>query len=390
VLFKYRPEQPLVERLRFLTDVLPAKEGSEQRVALRVAPRQEFDVTLSLEKIDRRLLDNILFGQKAASFDIPLWAEPQYLANPGNPASTAVVMQAPTTYWSLRTGDSVLFYYDDTKFEVVTNVHQLGDNLHFDDTPLVNSYPVGTELYILRPATIAKDATVRRYPINLSNYSLTFQITDNNLTLDVPSTFETFAGKYILTDANGIEGSLQENINQQLYIADGDTGVVAPASLWDRSRKVSAKLFKTSSRAAAWEVRKFLYTMRGRQVSFFLPTFNEDFDPASAITAAGTTIDVVNVGYTANVNARTPRNVIRLVTTAGVSYTKTIASAAVISPTVERLTVSSAWGADVAQADIARIDLVEKVRMDSDDVTISHLDSNGQATIGFPVRSVIE
>lgn len=389
MLFPFQPEIPLVERLDFLSDVSVAKDGTEQRINLRLAPRQSFEVTLLVENAERARIENLLFGRQTDPWDLPLWAEPMFVTTAIAPGATSFDVQLHE-YTDFRAGNSVVIWNNESDCEVLEDCTLASDTLT-TITEVVGTYPVGTQVFVLRPCLIVGQITPRRYAVNLTSYNMVFSVTDNITDLEDVSAYPEFEGKPMLSNPNAITSdTLSESWDRATFTNDGNTGTFEQVSYWDRSRRGSAKTFVTTNRADLWKVKQFLYWSRGRVKSFYLPTFGADLLPAAAIASGTTTLDVVTSGYTDWSQNKEPRNRIRVVLRDGTVYTNVITDSNVLSPAAERLDVSDAWPANVTQANIARIEIIEKVRSDTDSMAITYENSNGQATIGFPVKTVFE
>ena len=103
-------------------------------------------------------------------------------------------------------------------------------------------------------------------------------------------------------------------------------------------------------------------------------------------------IDVRAVDYVDSVQERQPRNVIRLVKTDGtLSDPKVVTGSSTPSAGTERLSIASDnVGVTATISEIERLELVEKVRIDSQRITIRHESATGNAVVDFPVVTVLE
>ena len=102
-------------------------------------------------------------------------------------------------------------------------------------------------------------------------------------------------------------------------------------------------------------------------------------------------MQVDNEGYTQFVNARVPNDALRVTLNDGTSVIRGIVSASQVDADNEQITVDSGWpGGGILLSDISRVDFVQKVRMASDKVSMTHHNNNGQSTIKFPVITVFE
>jgi len=80
----------ILEKLEYLTNVLPSSTDAEQRRMLRVHPRRSFEVSFLREKDERARLDSFVSGHGHEPFLVPLWHEAVRLPY-GDPKETAEI-----------------------------------------------------------------------------------------------------------------------------------------------------------------------------------------------------------------------------------------------------------------------------------------------------------
>ena len=102
--------------------------------------------------------------------------------------------------------------------------------------------------------------------------------TTSTLTLDV------------LTDPPVMITDLSESVVQASDAVDGGSGEVADEPLRDMVDYTRTISFFEKGKAALWRRRQWLHARRGRQVAFWLPSFNNDLVPLAPIAALDTTI----------------------------------------------------------------------------------------------------
>jgi len=399
MLLPYRPEAPLNETLRFLTDILVHADGSEQRVCLRTGPRTEYNCEFLIEDgSDRDIFENYLYGNEAGTWSIPAWPEWCTLTSAATSGASTVAVDHSLA--DFRAGSQAIIYQDEANYEVL-NAITLGSGTIGFSGVLANSWPAGTDVYPLRDAQIVGPASVRRYPSNATTYGIHFAALDASVdlytgTLPAGSTltfatlgFGTDTNVLVLSDPNAMDAQTNESYTMQSFGLDGHTGKFSQVTFWAQAQKGSQKGFVIHNRSDLWAVRVLLHRLKGRQESFFLPSFAKDLVPTAGVTSGGNTLTVVNCGFTTYAAGKT-RKYIRLEKTDGTHLDNQIASSSITSPTVETVTLSNNWPATVALADIARITIYERVRLSADDVVLKHASLNGEATISFGVVGVFD
>jgi hypothetical protein len=365
-LFVFRPEGDIEEVLEFETDVRAKKGGSEQRASLRLAPRQVFQMLFRQDGFDRQALQALMVDAQARIFGLPMWHEPAKLASPIT--ATDVTITVDSTAYADYRNDSLAM-----------------------KSGFANSFPTGVFVMPVRLAFATGAPRGGKYPLNLQDTKITFKTLDNDVDLADTSAFPTFNSKVLLDEANMIEGAvLSESLLRPISTIDSMAGLFEIFTEVDITRRTSSKTFFSRTRQRLWEVRQLLHALRGRQVSFYLPTFFDEFIVTANVTSGSSALNFENIGYTDFIQSRQPYDVIRLVKTDGTKVIRNVLSSSELSETEEQITVDAAWGVNATIAEIERVDFIEKVRFDSDNIRITHRNSRGDAVIRGPVVSVLD
>lgn len=389
VLIPMEYEAPVGEALEFLTDIITSINGKEQRIALRKNPRQVFDITYILDGADRQRMQSLLMDWTANVFGFPLWHEQVRL--------TAAVSAGTTTYQvtgaddvDFREGGLALIITDNNTFDVI-NITALTDTEITANDPSTNAYPAGTLLMPLRAARIIGSVQGTLRANNIEEFRVRFEVTDNNtgaLTGDV-SAYSTYDGKVLFDDCNVMDESISTEYARRIYRIDNSTGKVDVSSSWTKNKKSSIKGFSLRNRGQIKAFRKMLAEIRGRQRSFWLPTFIEDLNVKANLTVGGSTLDIDFIGYTRFVQSRSPKNVFKITFTDGTSLVRTVESAIAVDSSTERLTVNTTWPANRTVSEIRRVQFYELMRFDADSIPIQY-PRIGLGNCRLPVTQVFD
>jgi hypothetical protein len=84
-------QTPVEEQLGWKTDRLRAWDATEQRRALRIAPRRQVKFTTWMSKQDKQFIENQLFAWGALIWALPIWWDGQYLSVQSNPGDVLVL-----------------------------------------------------------------------------------------------------------------------------------------------------------------------------------------------------------------------------------------------------------------------------------------------------------
>jgi len=390
-LISAQPEAPMIEGFGFLTDIIESVNGNEQRLSLRKQPRQVFKFNYALDGTERQRMQALLFGWQPSTFAVPLWHEAVQLTANASLSATSVSVNT-TTDVDFRVGGLAVVFESATKFDVVEISAVAANTITFTASPLLNAYTAGpnTKVMPVRLCQLDSQPRHQRPPKNLEYFSLEFRCTDNDTGAPLGSTagWHTYLGKVLLDDCN-IEIENAGDFQQRITVIDNDTGVVYQTSQWDRHRRTHKKGFRAGTRAEVALLRKLLLALRGRQVSFWIPTFNEDLTPVANLTSATSVMDIEHIGYTRFVASREPKKTFRITFTDGSQLMRVIQSSTEISSTVERLVLDTTWPSTKTPAQVTRIEFFEKIRFDTDEFELEY-DRPGQARLIAPVKVVFE
>lgn len=389
VVFPFEPVDELIECLQFSTDVIRLRDDKEQRVSLRAVPRSVFEITVEETGRVRQFLNALTFSSQGLTFGFPLWHEPAIVTTPAAVDDYTVYVDS-TDYASFAVGDLALVFTTSLYYELL-QIASIGASSLTFETPFTKPFGFGSRVLPIRQAMMSQTVTGEKYPRNFQRATLRFTVLDNDVDIADTSAFPSYNGKVLLDEPNMLDGStLRETMERRLTIIDNVTGVFQVTAEADVSRRGSAKAFFCDSRQRLWEVRQLLYALRGRAVSFYLPTFYDEFTPTDGITAAGTTLTFENYGYTKHVAGQQPMDVVRLILTDGTAIIRRVVDVTEVDEDEETIEVDSAWGVDADVDEIDRVGIVEKVRADSDEIEIRHRNAIGGATVRMPVKAVLE
>lgn len=389
VLFSMPPEMPYSEFLEFLTEVMPHKDGSEQRHALRKNPRQFFEWDLMLDEgPERTRMENTLFDWQTRVFGVPVWHELTRLSTSATAGATTFSVSS-TAFADYRVDGLVLIYESQTKFDVLT-VSSFTSNSITVTSGLLNSYTANVIVCPLRTGVLQNPPAEARYHVGASRLRAIFRILDNDSNLASTAAWSLFNSKVILTDLNVVNGTMGVEFDQDLVVFDNGTGITFRDSSWPNHRRGSVKTFITNSQQGLWNIRQLMHALRGRQVSFYLPTFSKDLALASNIVNGTGNFVITHVNYAQFVRHRQPRNIVRVVPNNGVSPIIKTVTNSVAGPTTETLTVDSNWAVGLTPAEIERIEFVEKVRLDSDRIRFDYNRGDRIVKVSSPVKAVLE
>jgi len=390
VLFPIRPEIPYLEKLQFLTDIIEHEDGSEQRIAARKNPRQffEWDVRMDNGTFDNSRFESLMFDWQSRNWGVPMWHEATEVSVAVTAGDLTINVDS-TDDADYRNDGLILIFTDASTFDVQT-VDSFTSTTVTLKSAVVGSYPVGASVTPLRTGHMQRQVAASRWTSGDQNVKLRFRITDNDANLGSTTPFDVYNSKVLLDDCNVMRGGQkQASMLQELILVDNITGLPFQDSPWENGISVYPLTLRANSRAELWDLRGLLHALRGRQISFYVPTFRNDLIANQNLATASQDLNIVNMGYVQFVRQRQPRDRIWVKLVDGTIFTRQVTTAVEVDSTTETLVVDAIWGQDITLAEIDRISYLEEVRFDTDELEIRYVRGERQVYVSGPVRSIL-
>lgn len=391
VLFPVRPEIPYVERLRFRTNVIQAASGAEQRIKLRKNPRQffEWDVRVDDGEFEKSRLDALLYDWQSRVWGVPMWHEATQLT--ASAPSGALTLNVQTTAFAdYRVGGLVMVFTDAKSFDVQTIASFDGTSITLENA-LVNTFDSGAAVAPLRTGHMQQEVAETRWRSADTNLRVQFRVLDNDAQLGDTSEFGSYDGKVLLDECNVVVSStINGTFNRNLVVVDNVTGQVYQDGVWGRGKHGFPLTLRANSKEQVWNLRRLMHALGGRQVSFYVPTYNKDLLPTLDLQAGSQDLVVENVGYSQFVRARQGRDVVWVRLIDGTVLIRQVTDAQNTSAATETLELASAWPSNISTTQIDRISYLELVRFDTDDITIRHERGDRLVRVSAPVIAAFE
>lgn len=386
VLLPYRPEAPMREHLIFDTKIVEAVDGTEQRIANREFPRGLIEATYRHE---RKAIEMILFDRQSKVVAVPAWHEPAFITSAASVSDLTVNVNT-TDYANFYVGGYAVVLEDQYTYDALKIESMTATSITFE-SGLSFDYTTKAQVMPLMTCYIEASSASMKKPYNEQDFNLRLHVhpTDNDIADS--SGWSTYDSDVFLDDPNMIVGGqLSESLRTKVFVLDNLTGFRTTVTAWDHNKRHSKKGFKTNTREELWKLRQLLHFLKGRQVSFYIPTFSKDIVPIENMQVGTFAITMDNIGYTTNAYQRWPKQVVRVVFKDGTKLTRTIQNSSEVSSAVEQITLDIAWPATYTPDDIERIEFLEKVRLAVDDIVLVHYNALGQSQCVVDIVEVDE
>jgi hypothetical protein len=358
------PSGEVLERLEWLTDVIEAYNGTEQRQQLRVTPRRFFEFDLLLEGLDRRKAEAAIYGWGGRVFALPLWMDGTEL---GSPVAAGMLTFPLEVSGRDYHDDGLAMIIDGTDYEVLT-IESVGLSSLILLREVTRNWSSTARIYPLRTARIDGDLMMRRFTGDSMYGRARFRCTDASEYTAATET--TYASYPILTESPNWSEDISQEYTRLMSVFDA--GICLPF-YEDRAgvaRVVQLHRKTATNRSEISALRAWLYARRGRYGAIWLPTWAKDIVVVATIANTALTIDVENQNLTTQLNAAIGKRDIRIQLNSGAVYYRRINGVSMQTSTVERLSISSALGITIQPSEIALVSFMSLARLDSDAVEL--------------------
>jgi hypothetical protein len=379
-LWPFPAAQEITEVLEWRTDLLQC-QASEQRIALRSRPREIITVQHRLDALGMARAAELARAGFVGEWRVPLW---QMAVQPNaDLAQGAAEIAVNTTAVDFRAGVTVAIAVDgrepslaeiaDVEADRLILVEPLGAQLPmaFVAAPRIAVAPV-------RSGVLTAPVEIARRRQNDGMVTATFLLRDApDLIAPV---MPTYLGRPVQTDPSLTRSPITTNLRRAVEYVDNGFGPVVVEPLRDLFERGEAITLKAHGAAERWALRRWLWSLRGRQTSFWLPTWGRELQLRAAMTSGSTLMRVSPVAELAGYVGRA----ILLEMPSGFRF-RTI-NAAVADGADHRLTLSSSLGEPVVIG--TRVHFLTLVRLDADRIEIRH--GAVASEVALPVVEVLE
>jgi len=378
VVWPFMPQTKHKETLEWSTDVVPSYT-SEQRLALRQAPRQFFDYTCYLDKVEFSRAKAIATQWAHRVYGVPVWSE---LSRAGQLSLGATFIPVDTTAADYRENDVVILWESSEKQAAVeiTTVHANGVSLKI---PLETEFETA---YIapLRFAMTPEGISFSRAGNEQTVATCRFRVTSNK-NLGSAALYPTYRGKSVVTDRTIMVGDITEKVYRSVDTFDNESGVVEVDVTSNKIDHRQVITFSTRSRAERWAARQWIHSRLGRQKSFWVISWNNDLEVVSDFSSASSGFIVNSIDYSLLYSVKD----VMILLKDGTKIFKRITGATANEDGTENINFDSAIGTSALASDVEMVSFMSHVRFDTDSVDISH-QYNGQVQISIPVMEIPE
>ncbi|WKB50772.1 hypothetical protein [Eleftheria terrae] len=368
VVFGIRPDwsDGMTERLEWLSEVLEAHDGSEQRIRLRQLPRRSFEYSWLLEGQDVRLLEHLLFAWGARIYCLPVWTDGSRLLQDVVAGGRQLVVP-DAAHSDYHPGGIAVLWRSTAENEAVEIASVDGAALTLT-LALGQSWPAGTRVLPARLARLDGTTGVRRLTDTIASGRCRFTVEDLGAS-SAPEPGTVYRSYSVFDWPPDWSEEIDVSCQRKLTVIDSGTG---PRGFDDESGapQLGRRLtWLLPNRPQITAFRQWLAARTGRVHPCWLPTFTSNLQVSRAVVSGGSGLVVRNTGYSRFVTAHPQRRDLILRTRLG-TFFRRVTGAEELSAQEELLSLDQPLDVTVTVDQVLQVSWLELVRLDQDAVEL--------------------
>lgn len=374
VVWPYIPEYNHTESWQWATNIIPSFR-KEQRIALRIAPRQTLNYRFVINEEEFSKLRAMATQWAHRVYGVPVWSECVWL-NDGVPLG-ANEIRFPTANADFRPNSVIGLWQSNGYAEAIEVTEVLADRVILKQ-PMDKAFG---PCYVapMRFARTMQGAKMTRS--HNHNIIVDAEFTSTENTFIGADDSPIYRGAPLLLERPATISANNESIMRDIVTLENGTGVVHVDvnSNWvDIARSIA---FTKGTRQEVFKLKQWIHSRIGKQRAFWLPSWNTDLVLAELITQLSNTIVVKPISYPLYY---TVKDAIIFLTD-GSFIPFRIFSGSTMENGMELLTCDTAFDRTILTEEVAYICFMDFVRFDSDTITMNH-GSGTNANVSIPVR----
>lgn len=386
VVWSFRPDWStgITERLAWLTDVLAAHDGGEQRVRLRDHARRAIEYAFLAEGHDARLLEAITFGWGARLYCLPVWWEADFLATEVGAGATQVTV-TNAALKDYRAGGLAVFWRDTGSSEAVEILSITGDTIALK-LPLANGFPAGARV---APAVLARldgETPYAHVSDRIVTGRVRFEVDGaiDRVPVEIGPTWQGYA---VLDERPDRSEDIDETWARTLTVLDTLTGIVTVDDTSGSPIIRRTYAWRVAGRVAIDRWKKWASSRAGQANALWLPTFADDLELALPAGSGDTALRVRNTLSARYVGSHPLRAAVRIELGNGQVFHRRVTGITELDSQTEAIGLDSAPGVTINPADVRRLMWMSLARLDADALEI-HYETDSVARIETTFRLV--
>jgi len=373
----------MTETQEWATEIIAANVR-EQRIALRSSPHHMFDMEFDLFGQQAEAATGLLRASSDERLIVPIWHDLEKGAAALSAGTTTIPVD--TTIRRFKVGAYAFVIGNDDIHEAVLITAITATDITVD--AVINNYAVfwvmPAYLGVIENQTLNLQRTVTDYTVGTATF-----VIDDTMGVDaaIPSRFQTFNGSYIVTDLALLPNSANEQHQQRRHKLDNVSGKLHYTSPHDYVPSSRGMGWLLNTMADRYEFMKWMYHLKGRQGSFYAPTYTFDYNPLNDI-ASGDTAVPVQKGLHGELDNDQPDAIV-FITTDYQFIPALVDSIDTSSASEDVITLSAGVASAITTASIWMVCKLPRVRFSSDNIVYQYT-QGGEVETDMTITRVFE
>lgn len=285
----------IIERLSWLTDAIESEAGVEQRRALRAQPFRSIEASFLREGSNRERLDTLFAALGQREFLLPLWHEQVRMLEGITFSSTGVAFAGTdsTRYREFRQGDLVFVNAGDPNDFELLEVGTVEENRFDWARSPKREWPAGTRIFPCRTARVIDAPQLQNVGDRVGIAQVRFELVEP---FDWPAQWDEYVdGLPFFEFQPDRRTDVTLDYTRLTFTLDNGSSVPWITD-FGRQARIGMRLgFTLFGREQVAKFRNRLHAMRGRAVTFLIPTYSHDLQPKEPL--GGKYILAEPIGY---------------------------------------------------------------------------------------------
>jgi hypothetical protein len=280
--FEHNWLDPVIEGLAWLTNVMPRKSDSEQRVGLRKYPRRSLEYRALLSsRAMRARFDAFMELYQGEQMLVPVWSDAEQISAPASGDTIALT----TAFKDYDAGAYVLLQRDYQTYEAVEIDSIDATNIYLTED-LDETWPIGTKILPARPGYLASETKGTRIARDIKDVFVAFDIDPLSVSTNRFATLSPLQIQSVDLFFDHTEtGDPQELASTVRRLrTDFETGAIESTLLAPAATNRIGHRQLMSSRTEIANFLGFLARRKGRKVPFWTPAYGHHFNVTQSLT----------------------------------------------------------------------------------------------------------
>ena len=378
--YGYVPQTIHTEGYEWKTDIITSY-NKEQRIAMRDIPRQEFKYSYQLSQSDFSKSKAALNRWAGRIWGVPAWSQVEEV---GSLNEGATAIDIDTRLKDYFAGDSA-FIWQSNDDNLVVNLQDVAEDRLTLELPLSRGFDRAF-ICPLRYGWTLGGIDFVRDDFEIVRASARFELTDNkDFSGDATGYDRHDDLDVIRSNTVLVSGSLNEKISKELEIIDNGLNNFDAKPKNNFIKFKQNITFDISDKAEQINFRKWIFSLKGKQKPFWLPSWNNDLHLASDVPSGSTNIVCIPIGYA---NFYDIKDIAIRMNDGTKIYNRILASIENDDGN-EVYTLRDTIDQNINTSNVEIICFMSKVRLDTDRLTMNHKNA-GRITGSLAVVEVKE